>query len=144
MTPSLPRANSSHRGPRSRVAPPPSPPTSPARALRSSVTGGERDEHRARILAVVDSIPRGRVATYGQVALEAGLARRARLVGKILSTLAPGTKLPWHRVVNSAGTISLRPGSGASTQRSRLRHEGIPVSPSGRLDLRRFRWQPEP
>jgi len=129
---------------RSRVAPERSAPRPKSAGRAPNAPRSERDEHRARILAVVDSIPRGRVATYGQIALEAGLARRARLVGKILSTLAPGTKLPWHRVVNSAGTISLRPGSGASTQQKRLRLEGIPVSRSGRLDLCRFRWQPEP
>jgi len=100
----------------------------------------DRDEHRQRILAVVDSIPRGRVATYGQVAREAGLPRHARLVGRILGSLPPATKLPWHRVVNAAGRISVRPGPGAALQVRRLAREGVQVGPSGRLDLRRHRW----
>lgn len=100
------------------------------------------DERRQRVLAVVDSIPRGRVATYGQVAAEAGLPRRARLVGKILATLPAGTKLPWHRVVNAAGTISLRHGAGPKLQRSRLAREGVRFSAAGRIDLRAHRWTP--
>lgn len=102
----------------------------------------DRDERRQRILAVVDSIPRGRVATYGQVAREAGLPRHARLVGRVLATLAPGTKMPWHRVVNSAGKISLRGGDGPATQARRLRREGVAVSLAGRVDLRERRWMP--
>jgi methylated-DNA-protein-cysteine methyltransferase-like protein len=101
---------------------------------------GDRDERRARILAVVDSIPRGRVASYGQVAREAGLPRQARLVGWILARLPAATTLPWHRVVNSAGRISLRPG--ATRQRRSLEREGVRFSRSGTLDLTRHRWSP--
>jgi methylated-DNA-protein-cysteine methyltransferase-like protein len=105
----------------------------------------DRDERRQRILAVVDSIPRGRVATYGQAAREAGLPRHARLVGRVLATLPPTTKIPWHRVVNSAGRISLRPGPGASTQARRLAREGVHASRTGKLaDLALHRWQPAP
>ncbi len=100
----------------------------------------DRDERRARVLSVVDSIPRGRVATYGQVAREAGLPRHARLVGRFLSELAPKTALPWHRVVNSAGRISLRPG--ATLQRRRLTREGVRFSAAGRIDLARCAWTP--
>jgi methylated-DNA-protein-cysteine methyltransferase-like protein len=100
----------------------------------------DRDERRARILAVVDSIPRGRVASYGQVAREAGLPRHARLVGRVLSALPAGTRLAWHRVVNSAGRISLRPG--AALQRRRLAREGLVFTRTGRIDLARFRWTP--
>ena len=111
-------------------------------AARARARSRDPDERRQRILAIVDSIPRGRVATYGQVAREAGLTRRARLVGKILAGLAPGSALPWHRVVNAAGTISLRPGEGASVQRRRLAHEGVRFSRAGRIDLARFGWSP--
>ena len=100
----------------------------------------DRDERRARILAVVDSIPRGRVASYGQVAREAGLPRHARLVGRALSDLAAGSALAWHRVVNSSGHISPRPG--AALQRRRLAHEGVVFARSGLIDLQRFRWTP--
>ena len=101
----------------------------------------DRDERRARILAVVDSIPRGRVATYGQVAREAGLPRHARLVGRYLSELPGGTTLPWHRVVNASGRTS-QPRSGAALQRRRLAREGVRFTPAGRIDLTRFRWTP--
>jgi len=103
----------------------------------------DRDERRQRILAVVDSIPRGCVATYGQVAREAGLPRHARLVGRVLGTLPSATKLPWHRVVNSAGQISVRPGPGASLQARRLKREGVRLTRTGRIDLARCRWTPE-
>jgi methylated-DNA-protein-cysteine methyltransferase-like protein len=111
---------------------------SPTGARRSC---GGRDEARQRILAVVDSIPRGRVATYGQVADEAGLPRRARLVGRILAGLPVGSAIPWHRVVNAAGRISLR-SSGAATQRRRLRGEGVLLSRGGGIDLGKCRWRP--
>ena len=107
------------------------------RLLRAST---DRDERRARILAVVDSIPKGRVATYGQVAREAGLPRHARLVGRALAGLPEGNPVPWHRVVNSAGRISLRPG--AALQRRRLAREGLLFTRAGRIDLARFRWLP--
>lgn len=100
------------------------------------------DPRRQRILAVVDSIPRGHVATYGQVADEAGLPGRARLVGKLLGDLATGSDLPWHRVVSAPGRIGQRPGGGPREQARRLRAEGVPVT-GGRLALRRFRWTPD-
>ena len=99
------------------------------------------DPRRQRILAVVDSIPKGQVATYGQVASEAGLRGRARLVGKLLGELATSSELPWHRVVGASGRVSERPGQGPREQARRLVGEGVPVS-RGRLDLGRFHWEP--
>ena len=104
------------------------------------------DTHAAaiqRIHAMVDSIPRGCVATYGQIAEEAGLPRRARLVGRVLRELPARTRLPWHRVVGANGRISPRSGDGASLQQERLRREGVPVDARGRLDLVRYRWAPD-
>jgi methylated-DNA-protein-cysteine methyltransferase related protein len=109
------------------------------RRIPVPVRGG-RDEIRHRIEAVVDSIPRGRVATYGQVALVAGLPRRARWVGRVLRDLPKGSKLPWHRVVGAGGTISLPLAGSGREQRRRLAKEGVEVSSSGRIDLARFRW----
>lgn len=100
------------------------------------------DSREQRILAVLDDIPPGHLATYGQVALEAGLPRRARWVGRILSELGPSSALPWHRVVSSTGRISDRSGDGPSEQARRLRAEGIPVSGTGRVDLASYRWTP--
>ena len=95
-----------------------------------------------RIRAVVDSIPRGCVATYGLVAREAGLPRRARLVGRVLAALPAGSRIPWHRVVNAQGAISLRGGSGPARQRRRLLAEGVQFK-GQRVDLARSLWQPE-
>lgn len=97
------------------------------------------------IYAVVGSIPEGRVATYGQVACMAGLPGRARLVGYALSALADRSSIPWHRVVNAQGRISLRScGSDADMeQRLRLEHERIRIDTSGRISLERFLWRPQ-
>ena len=98
----------------------------------------------SRIYAVVRRIPRGRVATYGQVAELAGLPRQARLVGYALSGLAGGSTVPWHRVVNAQGRVSARsdgPG-GTLLQRVMLESEGVAFGPGGRLALDRYRWEP--
>jgi len=85
-----------------------------------------------RILATVDSIPAGRVSSYGAVASAAGLPRRARLVGRVLAQLDAGTEVPWHRVLGSDGRICLAPGSRAARlQRSRLGAEGVELGPRG-------------
>jgi methylated-DNA-protein-cysteine methyltransferase related protein len=96
-----------------------------------------------RIYAVVRRIPEGRVATYGQVASLAGLAGHARQVGYALHALPDGAVIPWHRVVNANGGISLRsmPG-GELVQRGLLEREGIRLDPRGRVPLARVRWLP--
>ncbi|MGZ8392269.1 MAG: MGMT family protein [Gemmatimonadales bacterium] len=96
-----------------------------------------------RIYRVVRRIPRGRVATYGQVASLAGLAGHARQVGYALHALPQGTVVPWHRVVNAAGRISARatPG-GELVQRILLEKEGIPLDARGTVPLDRHRWRP--
>ncbi len=92
-----------------------------------------------RILAVVQKIPRGKVATYGQVAALAGYPRAPRLAGYALHALSEGTPLPWHRVVGAGGRLSLAKLSvhGALTQRMRLEREGVSFSPQGRVNLER-------
>ena len=93
-----------------------------------------------RIYAVIRRIPRGRVATYGQVAELAGLEGRARQVGYALH-VAP-TGLPWHRVINARGSISARPSSDwGELQRHLLEAEGIEFDLEGRVDLKTFRWK---
>ena len=92
---------------------------------------------KASVLALVARIPRGRVATYGQLAALAGKPRSARAVGQVMSR-ADG--VPWHRVVNSQGGISRRSRmTGMVTQRIRLEQEGV-VFRRGRVVLSRFRW----
>ena len=95
------------------------------------------------IYSVVQRIPRGRVATYGQVASLAGLAGHARQVGYALNALPDGTVVPWHRVVNAAGRISPRtvPG-GELVQQLLLAKEGVRLDARGRVPLERLRWQP--
>lgn len=97
---------------------------------------------RERIEAVVRRIPRGRVATYGQVAALAGLPGRARQVGYALQALPDGTPLPWQRVVNAGGGISPRAHPYAVLQQAALlEREGVVLDARGRVDLRRFRWR---
>ena len=96
-----------------------------------------------RIYAAVRKIPRGRVTTYGVVARLAGLERQARLVGYALSALRTGTVLPWHRVINAQGKLSLEQVGSASglTQRLRLEREGVRVDAAGRVSLEQFGWR---
>jgi methylated-DNA-protein-cysteine methyltransferase-like protein len=83
------------------------------------------------------------VATYGQVAEVAGLPRRARLVGRALRELDEGSDVPWHRVVNAAGKISIRAdGLGHDELQAKLlRREGVRFV-DGAIPLARYRWQP--
>lgn len=96
----------------------------------------------AKIKAVVNRIPRGKVATYGQVATLAGLPRNARQVGTMLRCLPDDSGVPWHRVVNSMGRISKR---GSRTfeglQRHELENEGVVFSGSERIDLSIYQWK---
>jgi methylated-DNA-protein-cysteine methyltransferase related protein len=96
-----------------------------------------------RLYAVVGAIPRGRVATYGQVAAVAGLPGRARQVGYALHALPEGTRVPWQRVVNSQGRVSVRAEPvHEERQRALLEAEGVAFDEHGRIDLARFGWRP--
>lgn len=99
-----------------------------------------QDLRRERIWQVVNSIPRGKVASYGQVARLAELPGYARFVGHVLKSLPPGSRLPWHRVANSQGRLSFPPGSPQYLrQKGLLEREGV-VFINGRFSLRRFGW----
>jgi methylated-DNA-protein-cysteine methyltransferase related protein len=96
-----------------------------------------------RIYAVVRAIPEGRVATYGQVAALAGLPGHARQVGYALASLPDDSDVPWQRVVNARGEVSVRagdPGWAQGYQRHRLEEEGVEFDTRGRIDLERFGW----
>ena len=114
------------------------PPT--RKLLRTAPPQG--DAAVAAICAVVRRIPKGWVATYGQVAAMAGLPRRARLVGHVLQNLDPATRIPWHRVVNAKGEVSYSPSrnGGDALQQRLLEKEGIAFDERNRFDLERFRW----
>jgi methylated-DNA-protein-cysteine methyltransferase-like protein len=102
-----------------------------------------RSDSYRRIYAVVSRIPKGRVATYGQVGALAGLPRHARLVGYAMHALPADSDVPWHRVVNAAGKISIR-GDGLGhdeLQAHLLRREGVRFV-NGAIPLARFLWQP--
>ncbi len=96
------------------------------------------------IYAVVRRIPKGRVATYGQVAALAGKPGQARLVGYALSALPARSGVPWQRVVNARGRVSLRSdGSGHDAiQGVLLRREGVRFDATGALSLAAYRWRP--
>jgi methylated-DNA-protein-cysteine methyltransferase-like protein len=95
-----------------------------------------------RIYAAVCRIPRGKVATYGQIAQLAGLPGHARQVGYALSAL-DDPSVPWHRVINAKGEISPRSGGGGDElQQLRLEDEGVVFDRNGRVRLERYRWQP--
>ena len=102
-----------------------------------------RDSTYARIYAVVRRLPKGRVATYGQIAMMAGLAGHARQVGYALNALPEDSRVPWQRVISAQGRISPRSEPGASEhQRRALESEGVTFDDSGRISLERFRWRP--
>ena len=91
-----------------------------------------------QVFACVYQVPAGKVATYGDIAKLAGMPSHARQVGKVLSRLPADTKLPWYRIVNSQGKISLQDDRG-DYQRQRLAAEGILLSPHGTISLKTYR-----
>jgi methylated-DNA-protein-cysteine methyltransferase-like protein len=88
-----------------------------------------------RIWRAVAAIPRGEVASYGGIARRAGAPRRARLVGHALKVAPASLKLPWHRVLNAQGRISLPAGSKAHRMQRRLLEEEGVVFRNGRVNL---------
>ena len=97
---------------------------------------------RESIWQVVHMIPSGKVATYGQVAALAGLPKAARFAGTSLKGLPKATRIPWHRVINAQGRISLPPSSASyQEQHQRLTQEGVLIR-NGRVALKDYQWEP--
>jgi methylated-DNA-protein-cysteine methyltransferase-like protein len=103
-------------------------------------------EHRgsaavfARIYRVVRQVPRGQVATYGQIALIAG-APTPRIVGFAMAGLPNGSKVPWQRIINSQGQVSVRKEGGSDwQQRHRLEAEGVRFDRKDRVDFAATAW----
>ena len=94
-----------------------------------------------RTLSIIKKIPRGKVATYGQIAAMAGNPRAARQVVRALHSCWETEKLPWHRVINSQGKISLKPGHGYELQKAMLESEGVTFGLEDRIDFKRFLWK---
>ena len=95
-----------------------------------------------RIKDIIKKIPGGRVATYGQIAAMAGNPLAARQVVRILHSSSRKEKLPWHRVINSEGRISLQPGFGYEEQKALLTKEGVAFDEKDTIDFERFLWSP--
>jgi len=97
-----------------------------------------------RVYELVRKIPKGKVATYGQIATMLGEPRKAKIVGWALHSNPYRGKVPCHRVVNRFGELS---GSfafgGIDAQKSLLENEGVEVDEDGRVDLKRFLWKNE-
>lgn len=104
---------------------------------------GKTNNTYPRIWNVVAAIPPGCVASYGQIAELAGIGRGARMVGWALGQAPDRTALPWHRVLNAQGRISIPKSSRSREEQiSRLTAEGVVVN-DGRVDMRRYRWEPD-
>lgn len=100
------------------------------------------DNFFEEVYRVVGMIPEGQVATYGQIARYLGNPGAARTVGWALHGLPAGRKIPWHRVINSQGSISgSRGGLRAAQQRAMLEEEGIFFNDTGRIDLDKYQWK---
>ena len=105
----------------------------------------ERSDFTERIIRVIRSIPEGQVLTYGGVAAAAGNPRGARAVVWVLHSSSEKERLPWHRVVNVRGECStdrVTP-TAPGRQRKRLEAEGVGFGADGRVDMARYRWQPD-
>jgi len=94
------------------------------------------------VIKVILSIPYGKVSTYGRVAAMAGNARAARQVARVLHTCSQGEELPWHRVVNREGRISLKKYHGYEEQKALLEKEGVLFSVEECIDLEEYLWVP--
>jgi methylated-DNA-protein-cysteine methyltransferase-like protein len=102
----------------------------------------DRDSLFAEIWEITKRIPPGKVATYGQIARLLGQPHAARTVGWAMRSTPEGSDVPWQRVINSKGTISLPDGSpGAILQRAMLEDEGVVFGPDGRVNLKIYGWE---
>lgn len=95
-----------------------------------------------RVIETIRNIPAGKVMTYGQIATESGSPRGARQVVRILHSMSKAYQLPWYRVINVKGEISLQDEEQYMTQRLHLEIEGVKFSQDGRVDLNLFQHHP--
>lgn len=94
------------------------------------------------VIDIVKKIPRGRVATYGQIAALAGNPRAARQIAWVLHTASKKHRLPWHRVINRLGGISLPRYGGYELQRELLTREKVRFEKNDRINLAHYQWRP--
>ena len=94
-----------------------------------------------RVVQIIKKVPYGRVTTYGHVATQAGMPRGARLVGGILMYQSEKHNLPWQRVINREGYLSIRnPEYPKPLQKALLEQEGVEVTPDFIVDLKKYGW----
>ncbi len=93
-----------------------------------------------RVIEIIQKIPIGKVATYGQIATLAGNNKAVRQISRILHSSSDKYDLPWHRVINSQGKISMKSGDGFEMQKAMLESEGIQVI-NGRIYLKKYQWE---
>ena len=110
--------------------------------MRKKEPKGPKGSLEERIINFIKKVPRGAVATYGQIAALSGNPTAARQVVRILHSCSSKYRLPWHRIINSKGKISLPRGHGYESQQSLLEKEGILFGKGDLIDLRTFQWNP--
>ncbi|NDV20141.1 DNA methyltransferase [Pseudodesulfovibrio sp. JC047] len=96
-----------------------------------------------KVIDLIHAIPAGKVSTYGHIAAMAGNRRAARQVARILHSFSRKEALPWHRVINKQGQISLPRSHGYEMQKKRLEAEGVIFDTSDTIDLNVFLWRSE-
>ena len=99
------------------------------------------EDFTKKVISIIKNIPEGKVMTYGQIAFMAGKPNGARQISWILNSMSGKEALPWHRVINSMGRISLPEGFGLEEQMYRLKKEGVEFDKNDRIDLGRFLLQ---
>ena len=99
------------------------------------------DDFTESVIRIIKRIPPGKVATYGQIALLAGQLRGARQVTRILHTMSRKYDLPWHRIINARGCISLPRAGGYEEQKASLQLEGIEFDKNDRIDFTTYLWR---
>jgi len=96
-----------------------------------------------RFYEIISQIPQGKVATYGQIATLAGYPNYARQVGYALNAVPDDVDVPWYRVINSKGMISIKKGGGyENVQRLLLEAEGVIFDSQDRVTLSEYQWDP--
>lgn len=93
------------------------------------------------VIEIIKNIPEGKVSTYGRISLMAGHSNGARQVARMLHSMSRKHNLPWHRVINIKGFISLPKYSGYYEQKARLQSEGIEFDEKDRVDLEKYLWK---
>jgi len=100
-------------------------------------------EFSIAVIKIIKSIPKGKVSTYKSIATIAGNHRASRQVARILHSCSKKYKLPWHRVINAQGYVSLPKGCGFEAQIESLRNENVFVTPCGKVNLKKFLRHPD-